>query len=245
MTSETMSQYAALMVMKHRFGPMKMKRFLKFELDRYLAARAFESKKEVPLARVEQQLYIHYQKGSLVMYALQDFIGEERVNRALRRYVEKVRFQGPPYTGSSELLGFLREETPPEYQYLIEDLFENITLYDNRAVSAQVRQNDQGTWDVTLKVKSKKYRAGEKGEQTEVDFNDWMDVGALDERGEAIFLEKRRVTKGESEFTFTVPVKPAQVGIDPLNVLIDRTSTDNVTEPTVASAVALGSPSTP
>ncbi|GEL70852.1 ABC transporter permease/M1 family aminopeptidase [Myxococcus virescens] len=245
MTSETMSQYAALMVMKHRFGPKKMKRFLKFELDRYLAGRAFESKKEVPLARVEQQMYIHYQKGSLVMYALQDFIGEERVNRALRRYVEKVRFQGPPYTGSSELLGFLREETPPEYQYLIEDLFENITLYDNRAVSAQVRQNDQGTWDVTLKVTSKKYRADEKGEQTEVDFNDWMDVGALDERGEAIFLEKRRVTKGESEFTFTVPVKPVQVGIDPLNVLIDRTSTDNVTEPSVASTVALGSPSTP
>nr|APZ78725.1 membrane protein [Myxococcus sp.] len=245
LTSETLSQYAALMVMKHRFGAKKMKRFLKFELDRYLSGRAMERKKEVPLSRVENQQYIHYQKGSLVMYALQDFIGEERVNRALRRYVEKVRFQGPPYTGSTELLGFLREETPPEFQYLLEDLFESITLYDNRAVSAQARPNDQGTWDVTLKVVAKKFRANETGEQTEVDFEDWMDVGALDERGEAVFLEKRKVQKGESEIVFTVPVKPFQVGIDPLNVLIDRTSTDNVTEPTVGASVAMGSPAAP
>ncbi|MCY1022791.1 ABC transporter permease/M1 family aminopeptidase [Pyxidicoccus sp. MSG2] len=240
MTSETMAQYSALMVMKHRYGPEKMKRFLKFELDRYLMGRAMERKKEVPLSRVENQAYIHYNKGSLVMYALQDFIGEERVNRALKRYVEKVRFRGPPYTGSTELLGFLREETPPEYQYLLEDLFDTITLYDNRTVSATTRKNDKGTWDVTLKVMAKKYRSDDKGTQTELDFNDWMDVGALDEKGEAVFLEKRKVPKGESEIQFTVPVKPAQVGVDPLNVLIDRTSSDNVTEPTDGEPVAMG-----
>ena len=240
MTSETMAQYSALMVMKHRYGAEKMKRFLKFELDRYLMGRSLERKKEVPLSRVENQSYIHYQKGSLVMYALQDFIGEERVNRALKRYVEKVRFRGPPYTGSSELLGFLREETPPEYQYLLEDLFETITLYDNRAVSATTRKNAKGTWDVTVKVVAKKYRSDDKGTQTEVDFNDWMDVGALDEKGEALFLEKRHVPKGESEISFTVPTKPAQVGVDPLNMLIDRTGSDNVTAPTEEQPVAMG-----
>jgi ABC-2 type transport system permease protein len=242
MTSETMAQYSALMVMKHRYGPSRMKRFLKFELDRYLMGRALERKKEVPLSRVEDQAFIHYQKGSLVMYALQDFIGEERVNHALKRYVEKVRFQGPPYTGSTELLGFLREETPPEYQYLLEDLFETITLYDNRAVSATTRENDQGTWDVTLQVVAKKYRSDDQGLQTPLDFNDWMDVGALDEKGEAIFLEKRKVPQGESEISFTVPVKPAEVGVDPLNMLIDRTSNDNVTEPAEGAPVARGSP---
>jgi ABC-type transport system involved in multi-copper enzyme maturation permease subunit len=232
MTSETLAQYSALMLMKRRFGPEKMRRFLKFELDRYLVGRALERKKEVPLARVENQAYIHYQKGSLAMYALQDFIGEERVNRALRRYVEKVRFQGPPYTGSTELLSFLREETPPEYQYLYEDLFETITLYDNRVVSASMKQNASGAWDVTLKVLAKKYRSDDKGEQTELSFKDWMDVGALDDKGVAFFLEKRQVPQGESEFTFTVPTRPAQVGVDPLNKLIDRTSNDNVKAPT-------------
>ena len=103
-----------------------------------------------------------------------------------------------------------------------------------------MKQNAEGAWDVTVKVKAKKYRSDDKGDQTELDFNDSMDVGALDERRQRLFLEKRRITKGESELSFTVPVKPAQVGIDPLNKLVDRTSTDNVTEPTVASALALG-----
>lgn len=230
-TSETMSQYAALMVMKHRYGPEKMKRFLQYELDRYLMGRATERKKELPLSRVENQGYIHYRKGSLVMYALQDLVGEDRVNRAMGRYVERVRFQGPPYTNSTELISFLREETPPEYQYLLEDLFETITLYDNRAVSATMKRNASGGYDIKLKVVAKKYRSDDSGKQTELDFSDWMDVGALDEEGKAVFLEKRRVGQGESELTFSVPVRPARVGLDPLNKLVDRGSDDNVTVP--------------
>ena len=61
-----------------------MQRFMRYELDRYLLGRSTEQKKELPLARVENQDYIHYRKGSLVMYALADYIGEENLNRALR-----------------------------------------------------------------------------------------------------------------------------------------------------------------
>lgn len=231
MTSETMAQYSALMVMKQRYGPLKMRRFLKYELDRYLMGRVTERNKELPLAQNENQPYIHYNKGSLAMYALQDFIGEDTVNRAMKKYVEAVKFKGPPYTTSKELLDFLRAETPPEFQYLLEDLFETITLYDNRAVSASMKQNAAGAWDVTVKVKAVKYRSDDQGQQTELDFRDWMDVGALDDDGAALFLEKRQLGKGETEVTFTVPTKPARVGIDPLNKLIDRTSDDNTVVP--------------
>jgi aminopeptidase N len=234
MTSETLAQYSALMVMKKKFGERKMRRFLKYELDRYLTGRVLERKKEQPLAKNEYQLYIHYQKGSLAMYALQHFIGEANVNAALKRYVTAVRFHGPPYTNSTELLSYLRAQTPPDYEYLINDLFETITIYDNRAVSASMKQNAQGSWDVTLKVKAVKYRADDKGAQRELDFTDFIDVGALDDQGEAIFLEPRKVAKGESEITFTVATKPARVGLDPINMLVDRTSDDNTVAPTVA-----------
>ena len=75
------------------------------------------------------------------MYALQDAIGEENVNRALASYIKKVAFQEPPYTISRELLAEFRAVTPPEYQYLIEDLFETITLFENRAVSATLQED--------------------------------------------------------------------------------------------------------
>jgi ABC-2 type transport system permease protein len=233
MTSETMAQYSALMVMKKKYGEKRMRRFLKYELDRYLIGRVTERKKEKPLAKNENQPYIHYQKGSLAMYALQHFIGEDRVNTALKKYLTAVKYKGPPYTTAGELVAALREETPAEFQYLIDDLFETITLYDNRALSATMTQNPQGGWDVKVKVKAVKYRAEEKGEQVELDFTDLIDVGALDDKGEALFVEPRRIAKGESEVAFTVPTKPARVGLDPLNMLVDRTSDDNTTIPTV------------
>jgi ABC-2 type transport system permease protein len=71
------------MVLKHRYGDAKMRRFLKYELDRYLFGRSTENKKEQPLFRADGPGYLHYQKGSLTLYAMQDAIGEEQLNRAL------------------------------------------------------------------------------------------------------------------------------------------------------------------
>ena len=73
------------------------------------------------------------------MYALQDYIGEERVSQALAAFVKDYAFKGPPYPTSVDLVNYLRKVTPPEFQYLYEDSFENITIFDNRAVSAQLQ----------------------------------------------------------------------------------------------------------
>ena len=54
-----------------------MRKFLKYELDRYLSGRSGEVVEEMPLALVENQPYIHYRKGSVVMYALKDYLGED------------------------------------------------------------------------------------------------------------------------------------------------------------------------
>ena len=52
-----------------------------------------EAKAEQPLMLVENQPYIHYNKGSLALYALRDLIGDEAMNRALRRFVADKAFQ--------------------------------------------------------------------------------------------------------------------------------------------------------
>jgi ABC-2 type transport system permease protein len=234
MTSESMAQYSALMVMKKKYGAERMRRFLKFELDGYLRGRVMERKKELPLAHNENQPYIHYQKGSVAMYALADAIGEDRVNRALRSVVEKWKLRGPPYPTAKELVDAFRAETPPEYLYLLDDLFETITLYDNRVVTGTMRPAADGTWNVSLKVIAKKVRSDDKGNQTELDFEDYIDVGALDDHDAALHVEKRKIKKGESTIDFTTKAKPVKVGIDPLNKLIDRDSEDNVTTVTLA-----------
>jgi aminopeptidase N len=227
MMSETLAQYSALMVMKRKFGDAKMKRFLKYELDSYLVGRATERKKELPLFRNENQSYIYYRKGSLAMYELQDAIGEEAVNRALAAYIKKVAYQEPPYTISRELLAEYRAVTPPEYQYLIADLFEGIILYENRAVSATYREKGAGQFEVTLKVVAKKMRADEGGTQKEEAMDDWVDIGVLGADDKPLYLKKHRVRSGESTFTIEVAEKPVRAGIDPVVKLIDRRPDDN------------------
>ena len=137
--SESLAQYSALMVMKATFGGSQMKRFLRHELDSYLTGRAVERKKELPLLRVENQPYIHYNKASLVFYALADEIGEAAVNRALAALLKKHAFRGPPYPTSLDLIAELKQVTPEAKLPLISDLFENITLHENRAIEASAR----------------------------------------------------------------------------------------------------------
>jgi ABC-2 type transport system permease protein len=227
MMSETLAQYSALMVMKKKYGDAKMKRFLKYELDNYLVGRAIERKREQALYRNENQPYIHYRKGSLAMYALQDAIGEDAVNRALASYVRKVAFQEPPYTISRELLAEYRAVTPPEYQYLIADLFETITIFENRAVSATWRDKGGGKYEVTLRVSAKKLRADENGASTEVPMDDLVDIGVLGADDKPLYLEKHRIRTGETTLTLEVGEKPLRAGIDPVVKLIDRRPDDN------------------
>jgi hypothetical protein len=235
MLSETLAQYSALMVMKKKFGDAKMKRFLKYELDRYLVGRATEREKELPLYRNENQQYIHYQKGSLAMYAFQDAIGEENVDRALAEFDRKWAFKGPPYPTSRDLLAEFRAVTPPEYQPLIVDLFETITFWENRAVSATYRDAGGGRYEVTLKVSAKKERADADGRQSEIPMDDLVDIGVFGADEKPLYLAKHRIRTGESTITVQVNEKPLRAGIDPINKLIDRRPTDNVVAVTAGS----------
>jgi len=214
-------------VMKQKFGAAKMRRFLSYELNRYLIGRATEQKKELPLSRVEDQPYIHYAKGSLAMYLLADMIGEDKVNQALRTFRDAHAFKGAPYPSSSELLARFREVTPPELQYLIDDLFERIVLFDNRATSATAKALPGGRWEVTMKLVAKKRVADELGKETDAPLADYIDVGVLDAKDEPIAIERRRFDAEETTVTMTVDRKPAKAGIDPLNKLIDRRPNDN------------------
>jgi ABC-2 type transport system permease protein len=231
MLSESMSQYSALMVMKHAFTPETIERYLKYELDNYLRGRASEQKKEQPLEFVEGQGYIHYRKASLIFFALQDYIGEDSVNAAFRRYNRDWRFKDAPYPTSADLLGYIRKVTPDSLQPIIHDMFETITLFENKTLEAEYDQKDSTHFEVTLKVSAEKLRADSTGMETSIPINDWIDIGIYtkDDKGKdkLVYLKKHKITQKENTFTITVDKQPRKAGIDPLHKLIDRHSDDN------------------
>ena len=180
--SEGLANYSAITLMEKKYGRNNLRKFLANELDRYLAGRSVESKKEMPLMLVENQPYIHYNKGSLALYALRDLIGEEPMNRALSRFLKDKSFQKPPFTTSREFLGYLDAETPDSLKYVINDLFRTITLWDNKTEDAAVTKRPDGKFQVAIKVRSLKFRADSLGGQTEVPVADLVDIGVFGEK---------------------------------------------------------------
>ncbi len=255
MLSESLSEYVSLKVLEHEHGKDKMRKFLKRALDQYLQQRTFETKREKSLMYNDGQGYIRYQKGSLVFYALCDYIGEEKLNGALQRYVEKVKFQEPPYTTSIEMVDYIKEVVPDSLQYVVKDMFETITLYRNRVTDSKVTALDNGKFQVDIEFEVSKYRNDEKGKRyygekvgdtltykTEkmrqpilsVPLEDYIDIGIFyeedidgEKKEKELYLKKHKITQIQNKVTIIVDKRPSEVGIDPYNKLIDTQSDDN------------------
>lgn len=236
---ETLAQYSALMVMKQLYGEDKIRRFLKFELDNYLSSRGSEVIEELPLERVENQAYIHYRKGSVVMYLLQDRLGEDRVNAMLAGLLDRYRFQGPPYASSRDLVnGFLGLARNERERQLVRDLLQRITLYDLKVEDATVRELPGGRFETTLTVEAGKFYADGKGKETEASLDDVIEIGLFTarpgqgafDRENVLFMERRPIRSGRQTITVVTEERPSFAGIDPYNKYIDRNSDDNIAE---------------
>jgi hypothetical protein len=188
MMSETLAEYSALMVMQQKYGLDNMRRFLKHELDRYLRGRAGEIRRERPVVLVQSEPYVWYQKGGQVMYTLADYIGEDKVNLALHNFLMQYRYanandsQSVPYPDTRPLIEALRAQTPSDLQYYITDAFENIVLYDNKAVSATVTPTADHKYKVVLNVQVRKLQADGSGIETPMPLHDFIDIGVFNGR---------------------------------------------------------------
>lgn len=130
---ETLSQYAAMMVLQAHYPKDKIQQFLELQLEKYEEGKLRESGVEPTLALVDNQDYIYYAKGAINMYKLQETIGEEKVNIALKRFLEdwdtrngKLKTKTSRYATSKDLLSYFKKVTPSHQQHIIKELFESV-----------------------------------------------------------------------------------------------------------------------
>ena len=235
--SETLAQYSAQMVLKKLRGEDHLRRYLQFELDRYLEGRSGGGE-EPPLTRVAGQDYVTYRKGALAMYLLQERLGEDAINRALKTLLNRYKFKGAPYPRSLDLVAALRAEAgTPEEQTLITDLLERVTLYDLKVTEPTAVRRADGKWDVTLPVEAKKlYVEGNTETETETPLSERIEVGLFTvepgrdafDKSRVILMERHHIRSGRQVLKFVSDTKPSYAGVDPYNFYIDRNSVDNV-----------------
>lgn len=237
MMSEGFSQYSALMVMEKEYGKDKMKKFLEYEMDDYLSGRSSESEAERPLMLTENQQYIHYNKASVVLYYLKEMIGENQTNQALRNLLQQFAYKEPPYATANYAVRAFRKATPDSLQYLISDMFEKITLFNNRVLEAKYKKTADG-YEVTVKTLSEKFYADSLGKETKVPIADYVDIGIFAEPkndaklGKPLVHKRIKVSKTNNTFIFKTKELPYEAGIDPYNFLIDRVPDDNIKKTT-------------
>ncbi|ALQ09489.1 MULTISPECIES: ABC transporter permease/M1 family aminopeptidase [Pseudoalteromonas] len=235
--SEMLSQYAAIMVMKEKYGENNLRKFLKYELDRYLLGRTTELYEERTLARAAGQQYIHYNKGAVVMMAIHDLLGEQRVNAALRAFLRDYQYAQEFYPTTLDFIAYLKRGASEQEQAFIEDQFNAITLYDLKIsdVDVQEAESADGEHIITLTIAAAKKHADGEGNEEDVPLAQMIDVALfsadpneIHSESAVIYMQKHEIKTGVNTIILKVTELPKFAGVDPFIKLIDKKSGDNI-----------------
>ncbi len=235
---ESLASYSAYKVVEKSYGPQHLGRLLSSQRYSYQVPR---SRAAVPLLRTTDA-FLNYRKGPFAMHALSRYMGEERVNGALRRLLQEHLAGRPALLTSLDLYRELQAVTPDSLQSLLHDLFEANTFWELETERARASQTEAGLWQVSLDVRARKMAVDTAGVETPVPMDDWVEIGVFapseegGELGEPIYLRKHRVRSGPQTITVIVAHEPVLAGIDPYHLLVDWETDDNTKEVESASA---------
>lgn len=224
---EGLSVYSGMQVLERNYGDGHLQKYVNFLHSSYEMPRSLAT---ASLINADES-FLYYRKGGLAMYALSKYIGQEKVNGALRKLLEKHHSGALPLPTTLDLYREIREVTPDSLQYLLDDLFKRNTYWRLKTRKLAVEQTKSGNYQVTLKVQAQKVVVDPGGKEQDVAMNDYLEVGlyeGADAQGKPLYLKMHRIRSGEQTIRVTVPRKPASGGIDPNHLMIDLRLDDNL-----------------
>lgn len=125
--TESLAQYTAYMLHKEAFGEAATQKALLVESELYFQDRGFE---ESSLLRARQdQPYVAYQKGAVVLYAIQTLIGEKQFNHALTSMLKKHAYPQMPAT-SLDMLNAILDNSPTKHHSQISQWLTEVEVAD-------------------------------------------------------------------------------------------------------------------
>ena len=107
MLTETLAMYTEMMLIRKMYGNEKLQQRLAMHGGIYNSEKGFSE--DEPLFKVKQgSPHISYSKGAVVMCRLADLIGEDKVNLALRNFLEKNKYPNAKPISSDLMLEFYK-----------------------------------------------------------------------------------------------------------------------------------------
>ncbi|WP_166919907.1 ABC transporter permease/M1 family aminopeptidase [Flavobacterium poyangense] len=224
--TETLAQYTELMLYEKEHGLEKALETLKIHLDLYLSSRSYEP--ETPLYKTNYETpHLPYDKGMLIMHQLRLLIGEEKVNLALKNFLNHYRYSNP-IPDSENLLNEIYSVTDKKLHPKLDEMFKQIITYSSNITSVESQKKDE-FYEVTFHVNSKKYSENATGKQTLLPNDPSIDIGVYDEKGKLSsypFLIQNNKISGKIK----LKSKPQLIVVDPYLKNIDTFIKDNEKE---------------
>jgi hypothetical protein len=236
MLVETLAKYSEMLVLEATRGRGSLPPLLRFEREIYLLSRTNTPFPEPPLMRVVDFEHVYYSKGAIVMEAMRDLIGEDALNRALRRLLREHGGAGVAPATTPDLLAALHAEAAPEHHALIDEWIGEVSFVDLRVEAASAQELPGGRYRVTATVLGRKTFDPAGGvKATDVPLDEMIDVAVyaehpLDTQAAPLYAGKQRLRTGRTEVTFEVSGRPGFISLDPFERRIEAERADNVRE---------------
>ena len=228
MISEGMADYIAMRVVEQKYSRDHVDD-IRERYHRYYLEQRAQYSNETPLIYSDlNNEYLNYRKSSLALYAISEMIGVEKFNNAMASFESRYNNTEPPFATSLNFVDYIRKATPDSLQYLVHDLFESITLYDNELIGVEQRDNT-----INISFTISKYNADKKGKRSfgsdplryqdvrSLPMNDYIDIGLYDSEDQLISNHRVLITDIYNEVEFMSNESIHEVRIDPALLIFD------------------------
>jgi len=232
---EGFAKYTEAVVMEKMYGKRAVYQLSETARSRYFSGRSFASSIEPPLYRVDNEDYIMYGKALSVMLGLRDLIGERQVNKVLKTITDRHRNINKLEANSIEFLEEVYNATPQEYHVLVDDWFKKVITYDLGIEESSCKKLANGSYEVSVKVKAKRFETLESGEIKEITINEPIKIGVftthpskVKDNNSMLYYESNTINKAETVIKIVVKELPKYIAVDPFGTRSDENTVDNV-----------------
>ncbi len=232
---EGFAKYTEAVIMEQVYGKGAVFQLSETANRRYFRGRTFASTPEPGLYLEDDQDYLAYGKSLTVLLALRDLIGEKQVNSILRNLTDTYRDEEEFKVTALDFIEELYAASPAKYHGLVDDWLKKVITYDLGIKESSYTALADGTFEVTVKVKAKRFETVASGETQEIGINEPVRIGIFTEHPSLVkeedailHYEMQQINKEASELKLIVKERPTFIAIDPYGTRSDENRVDNI-----------------
>ena len=234
---EGLAKYTEAVVMEKHYGKGAIWQLSETSNRRYFRSRAMSADPEPPLYLAGGQDYLSYGKSLIILLAMKDLIGEEKVNIAIRNLTDKHRQEVEPTLISLELLEEFYKLSPTKYHPLIDDWFKKVITYNLKIEGTDTKKLGNDQFEITININAKRFEENNLEPTKQIDLNEPIQIGLFKKHPKnfkhddpILHLKSHQIDQENMQLKIIVDEMPKYICIDPFGARLDANRVDNIWE---------------